>query len=173
VPLGFLYRGECPSAHGETPQIQSISNSKVLRTGYDLGEILLGENLRLCFGMGIKSLSNHCCRVREGKELEGGVMARHETRTRERPGVAALVWTSGTPAAHSELRSSSASRRSLTKGRKEKLGRYWAHLGRLVVAKQATIELRIGKEKRERAGPARGRNSVSAQATRKIGNHFF
>jgi hypothetical protein len=48
------------------PESNPISNSKVLRVGYDLGEILLGENLRLCFGLGIKSLLNRCCE--RGKE---------------------------------------------------------------------------------------------------------
>jgi hypothetical protein len=64
------------------PESNPISNSKVLRVGYNLGEILIGENLRLCFGLGIKSLSNRCCRAREGKELEGGVML----GMRRRPG---------------------------------------------------------------------------------------
>jgi hypothetical protein len=100
-------------------------------------------------------------------------MAWHETRTRARPGVAALVWTGGTPAARGELRLKQRLVQEFGQGEKREVGSLLGQPGQLVVAEQATVGLCIGKVKRERAGPARGRNSVSAQTTRKLGNHFF
>jgi hypothetical protein len=38
-------------------------------------------------------------------------------------------------------------RRSSAKGQKEKLGCYWANLGRLMLAEQTTVWLRVGKIK--------------------------